>query len=181
MNSERSFYNQPIRSLQTMLRTIAMFNSAYPRLIPDGIYGPETQQAVRIFQRNQGLPVTGVANQQTWDEVVRLYDSAVTELSPAQPIEAGDPDAFPFPRGAQAARVRLAQFMLQEIADQYACVCPPEVNGSLDELMVNSLMEFQRMSGLPITGKLDKSTWQNLVLQFTLAERKNRAGNPSEK
>ena len=36
MNQERSFYNQPIRSLQTMLRTIALFSDEYQRLVPDG-------------------------------------------------------------------------------------------------------------------------------------------------
>ena len=29
MNTERQFYNQPIRSLQTMLRTIALFSDEY--------------------------------------------------------------------------------------------------------------------------------------------------------
>ena len=41
MISERRFVNQPIRSLQTMLRTIALFSDEYQRIIPDGIYRPE--------------------------------------------------------------------------------------------------------------------------------------------
>ena len=60
MNPERTFYNQPIRSLQTMLRTIALFSDAYERIVPDGIYGPETQTAISTFQRKRGLPVTGI-------------------------------------------------------------------------------------------------------------------------
>lgn len=174
MNQERAFYNQPIRSLQTMLRAIAMFSDQYQRLIPDGIYGPETQSAVSTFQRNRSLPVTGITNQQTWDELVRMYDNAVDELSPAQPIENGDDSEFPFTRGDVSTMLKIAQCMLCEIAHRHSCVCPPELTGRMDEMMVNSVMEFQRLNGLPATGKLDKTTWKNLALQFSASERMNR-------
>lgn len=170
MNQERSFYNQPIRSLQTMLRTIALFNDEYQRLIPDGIFGPETQAAVSTLQRSRGLPVTGIVNQQTWEELVRLYDQAVEALSPPQPIGHGNPDAFPFTRGDQSPMLKIAQCMLCEIAQRYSCVCPPEISGRMDEIMINSIGEFQRLCSLTVTGKLDKSTWKHLVLQFSAAE-----------
>lgn len=175
MNPERSYYNQPIRSLQTMLRTIAMFSDEYQRLVPDGIYGPETQAAVTTFQRNRGLPVTGITNQQTWEDVVRLYDSAMVELSPALPIEHGNNTAFPYTRGDEDAMLFMVQMMLRRIAGQHSCVCSPELTGRMDEIMMNSLMEFQRMSGLPATGTLDKVTWKNLALQFAGAEMANRS------
>lgn len=53
-----SFVGQPIRSLQTMLRVIAEDDPSHLRIVPDGIYGPETTAAVSTFQRNHGLPVT---------------------------------------------------------------------------------------------------------------------------
>lgn len=178
MNPEREFYNQPIRSLQTMLRTIALFSDAYARIVPDGIYGPETQAAVSTFQRKRGLPVTGITNQQTWDEIVRMYDDAVRELSPAEPIDYEIQSEFPYTRGDHSARLKMAQCMLCEIADQYSCVCSPELSGSMDEMMVNSVSEFQNLSGLPVSGKLDKITWKNLVLQFAMAEIMNNRRKP---
>ncbi len=170
MNPERTFYNQPIRSLQTMLRTIALFSDAYERIVPDGIYGPETQTAISTFQRKRGLPVTGITNQQTWDEIVRMYDEAMKALSAPQPIDYEVDSEFPFVRGDHSARLKIAQCMLCEIADRYACVCPPELSGKMDEIMINSISEFQNLSGLPMNGKLDKETWNQLVLQFAMAE-----------
>ena len=41
-----SFVGQPIRSLQTMLRVIAEDDPTHLRIVPDGIYGPETTAAV---------------------------------------------------------------------------------------------------------------------------------------
>ena len=46
MRPPESFVGQPIRSLQTMLRVIAENDPSHPTLVPDGIYGPETVDAV---------------------------------------------------------------------------------------------------------------------------------------
>lgn len=170
MIPERRFVNQPIRSLQTMLRTIALFSDEYQRIIPDGIYGPETQKAVVTFQRNRGLPATGITNQQTWEEIVKMYDEAILVLSPPRTTEYEYQEEFPFTRGNASARLKIAQCMLAQIAQRYSCICPPELSGSMDALMVNSISEFQQMNALPVSGKLDKATWKNLILQFALSE-----------
>ena len=77
MKPEASFLNQPIRSLQTMLRTLAKYDPRHETLIPDGIYGPATKSAVSKFQRIHGLPVTGVADQQTWEQIVAQDEPAL--------------------------------------------------------------------------------------------------------
>ena len=59
MNTPANYVGQPIRSLQTMLRTIAHADETLLKIVPDGIYGPNTVQAVREFQRQNALPVTG--------------------------------------------------------------------------------------------------------------------------
>ena len=43
-----SFVGQPIRSLQTMLRVIAEDDPTHLRIVPDGIYGPETAAAITV-------------------------------------------------------------------------------------------------------------------------------------
>ena len=153
-----------------MLRTIALFSDAYERIVPDGIYGPETLAAISTLQRKRGLPVTGITNQQTWDEIVRMYDEAMKALSAPQSVNYEVDSEFPFVRGDHSARLKIAQCMLCEIADRYACVCPPELSGKMDEIMINSISEFQNLSGLPMNGILDKETWNQLVLQFAMAE-----------
>ena len=39
----------------------------------DGIYGQQTANAVREFQRVFDLPVTGVVDYPTWYEISRIY------------------------------------------------------------------------------------------------------------
>ena len=52
----------PIRSLQSMLRLLQRHAGKPTTVVPDGIFGPETARAVREFQQQNGLPVTGAAD-----------------------------------------------------------------------------------------------------------------------
>lgn len=62
MNDADFYIGKPIRSLQTMLRVIAAADEAIPQVVPDGIYGPDTEAAVTAFQavpacRRQARPI----------------------------------------------------------------------------------------------------------------------------
>ena len=62
-----------IYDLQTFLRRIQR-DQGYPNPIaPDGIFGPETAAAVRDFQRQNSLPVTGTADYGTWTAIYQAY------------------------------------------------------------------------------------------------------------
>ena len=87
MRPQESFLQQPIRSLQTMLRVIAEQDGVSPTVIPDGIYGPSTFSAVSHFQRQHGLPVTGITNQDTWERIVAEYETALVFIDESQPLE----------------------------------------------------------------------------------------------
>ena len=52
MNTPLSYVGQPIRSLQTMLRTIAHVDETLLKLVPDGIYGPNTGPGIPAAERS---------------------------------------------------------------------------------------------------------------------------------
>ena len=87
MRPGESFVQQPVRSLQTMLRVIAEDDASMPTVIPDGIYGPSTMVAVTAFQRRSGIPVTGIVDEATWDRIVEAYEPALIRVGKAEPIE----------------------------------------------------------------------------------------------
>lgn len=62
-----------VRQLQNQLNRIARNYPAIPTLTADGIYGPATAEAVRIFQRIFNLPQTGVTDYATWYEISDIY------------------------------------------------------------------------------------------------------------
>ena len=168
MRPNESFVSQPVRSLQTMLRVLAEDDRTLPTVIPDGIYGQETITAVSAFQRRAGLPVTGIANQETWDAVVEAYEPALIRVDEAAPIEVIIDPGKVYRRGDSSANLYLLQAMLAFLSRYHTDIGSPEQSGVLDATTAEALAAFQLLAGLPATGELDKVTWRYLVNQFTL-------------
>ncbi len=169
MRPPESFIGQPIRSLQTMLRTIAENDPAYQSVIPDGIYGPNTQQAVQRFQRRHGLPVTGVTDQQTWEAIVARYEPALIEQGEAWPLYILLNPGQRIRKGERHPHIYLVQAMLIVISEAYNSVGRPGMTGFLDDATADALASFQQLTGLPMTGQLDKQTWKQMALHYPLA------------
>lgn len=169
MRPNESFIGQPIRSLQTMLRVIAENDPTHPTLVPDGIYGPETMQAVSVFQRKHGLNVTGVADQPTWEAIVAVYEPALVEQDEAQPLEIILNPGQVIRRGERHPHVYLVQAILAVLSDAYESIPRPGLTGLLDDATSDSLASFQALTGARMTGNLDKNTWKQLALHYPLA------------
>lgn len=168
MRPDESFVSQPIRSLQTMLRLLAEADRSLPTVVPDGIYGAATMQAVSAFQRKMGLPVTGVTDEQTWLAIVEAYEPALVIVGPAEPIEIIMDPGQVFILGEESPYILLAQSMLIFLSGDFDSIPTPNHTGILDRETARSLSGFQVLNGLPDTGQLDKITWKNLSRQFTL-------------
>ena len=169
MRPAESFLAQPIRSLQTMLRVIQEDGGHTDSIIPDGIYGSSTIQAVSAFQRQHGLPATGVTDQATWDRIVAEYTPALTRVGPAQPLQLILNANQVIRRGQRHPYLYLIQSMLTAISDAYGSVPAPQITGVLDLATAESISAFQYLSALPQTGEVDKITWKHLALQYPLA------------
>ncbi|OPJ55811.1 peptidoglycan-binding domain-containing protein [Alkalithermobacter paradoxus] len=70
----------PVRTVQTFLNRISDNFPAIPKVRVDGIYGEETAEAVRTFQRVFRLPVTGNVDFSTWYRISDIY-VAVTKIA----------------------------------------------------------------------------------------------------
>lgn len=75
---------QKVLQLQEQLNRIGRAYPVIPRIVEDGIYGPATAEAVRVFQSVFGLPETGVTDYPTWYKISEIYVavSRIAELDP---------------------------------------------------------------------------------------------------
>ena len=117
MRPGESFVEQPIRSLQTMLRIIAEDDPRLPTVVPDGIYGPTTMNSVTAFQRLYGLPVTGITDQATWERIVAVYEPALVRIDQAEPIEIIMDPGEVFRIGDSNAYIYLLQSILTQLSN----------------------------------------------------------------
>ena len=169
MRPGESFLQQPIRGLQTMLRILSERDAAHPTVVPDGIYGQTTTNAVAAFQQMHGLPTTGVTDQDTWDAIVAEYDIALIHVDEAEPVQLIlNPNEI-LHRGDDSPYIYVVQALLTVLSEVYASIPRPKSTGILDEATADSLAVFQELTGLPMTGELDKVTWKHLALHFPLA------------
>ena len=149
----------PVRELQTMLRTLAALDWTLPYLTPDGVFGETTLEAVMTFQREHGLPVTGVVDQATWNAVSAAYRRACQVLYPPRGT-----DLFPFPservEPGQATPMLLPiQAMFCALAEFLAGVRDEAPCGVLDGATADNIRWLQRRGGLSVTGCLDRETY----------------------
>lgn len=176
MRPPESFVGQPIRSLQTMLRVLSEDDPTHPSVIPDGIYGQETMQAVSHFQRRHGLPVTGVTDQTTWEAILGHYEEALIRVDEAYPVYIVLDPGQVIRKGERHPNLYLVQAILQVLSEAYESVSRPSMTGILDTVTSDSLSSFQTLSRIPMTGNLDKITWKQLALHYPLAAAKISSG-----
>lgn len=62
-----------IRQIQEQLNAIANAYPALPKISVDGVFGENTQNAVKKFQQIFGLPAAGIIDYSTWYEIQEIY------------------------------------------------------------------------------------------------------------
>ena len=153
----------PVIAIQYYLNYVASFLDTVNPITVDGIFGPETEEAVREFQQTYGLAVDGIVGRETYNKLYDVYISFVNSL----PEDLFEGQARPFPgrsltTGSSGNDVRLLQEYLDTIAAVFPEIPPVPVTGVFDEATETAVKAIQRENGLPDTGAVGAPTW-NLI------------------
>ena len=138
----------------------------------DGAFGPKTEAAVRTFQSQKGLPVTGVVNVPTW---IALGENcgAMPGPSPLPPFPPEECHCPVLRAGRRGPAVRLLQRLLQE-RGFYA----GPIDGDFNRRTERAVRQFQRQQGLPVTSVVDEATWRALGVMCCPLEPRPPEGMP---
>ncbi|MBQ7013000.1 MAG: peptidoglycan-binding protein [Oscillospiraceae bacterium] len=151
-----------IEELQTYLHRISYEDPKIPRITPDGIYGPETADAVRAFQQAYGLTDSGEANSATWEKAAEVYRTLIGTL--AETLEVFPPRSRVMVQSGDAGlAVLIIQSILRVLGEAYADLPRPEVTGLYDAPTAEAVKAFQQRSHYPVTGDVDLLTWNLLA------------------
>lgn len=153
---------QPVRSLQTMLRTISQYDNAVLPVIPDGIYSNDTVASVSSFQRRHGLPITGEVDLDTWYAVVAEHRRALVEIGPAEPVNPIFQNSqIIYPKDVNQ-HLYMIHGMLRAIGDYYPSMPRVSCNNVHDEASVAAIRWLQMRAGIEPTGNITRFTWRHL-------------------
>ena len=156
--------------VQTSLNRIGQNYPAIPKVSPvDGIFGPQTEAAVKAFQQIFSLDPDGIVGRATWYQIVRVY-VAVLKLAELQ----SDGQEFFFIQeypeflsmGDTGVLVEQLQYMLSVLSSFLPQVPDPGMSGIFDNATLNAVRGFQRYAGLPVTGSVGEATWDAIFEQF---------------
>ncbi len=156
-----------IRLIQLRLNRIGRNYPSIPKILnPDGIYGTETEAAVRAFQRAFGLTEDGIIGRGTWYAIQRIY-GGVKRLSDLQaeavPLsDVTDLFASVLAEGDTGSGVRELQYLLAFVGYFVETIPAPAVDGIFGSATRQAVEAFQREYGIPVTGIVDTVTWNRL-------------------
>ena len=154
--------NDHVRELQEYLRLLSMTDERYPLLGVDGFFGPQTTEAVKIFQAQTDSPVTGTVQRADWERIVREYKALLTVLAPPTPIAAFPSPLYVLRQGAEEPLVYIVQVMLGAIGPALSL----PVTGIYDAATAERVRTLQLAADLPATGEIDRITWDYLAALY---------------
>lgn len=160
-----------VKYLQVFLNRISRNNPAIPKIPQvDGIFDTATESAVRVFQEVFDLAVTGVVDEATWYRIIYIYTSVKRLAELDSEGVRWDEISQQFDEnvtlGSEGNVVRNLQYYLTVIGAYYEAVQPVEITGYFGEETEESLKSFQRVFGIPQTGRLDRATKNDLYRAY---------------
>ncbi len=153
-----------VRNIQVRLNRISRNYPSIPKIpLADGIFGTETDAAVREFQRVFSLTPDGVVGRGTWYSIARIYNAVkrIADVSSEGiPLE----DALnvfesSLELGDTGADVRELQYFLNFLSIFNPQIPPLTIDGIFGTDTQNAVNAFQRANDIPITGIVTPQVW----------------------
>lgn len=166
--AEHATKDQAVRNLQRYLRRLSDEEKTILPPPIDGIFDSRTAEALSEFQRLYGLPVTGRSDRLTHDLLFEEY-LRLTRLRDEQV----NPDFFPSAPpgyvttpGERNSFIVILQWLINELGVVYDALPSLALSGMMDAATSEALRIYQKIQGIPPTGQLDRSLWNQLARDY---------------
>ncbi len=166
---------EEIRQIQTMLRELSFFDDSIERIIPDGIYGEQTQEAVRSFQRANNLYVTGEVDNDTWDKIVEAYENNYRDNQRQVSVVIIDELDVPIEVGSASSSLYVIQAMILALSDYFDNIDAIDITGVFDAPTQTEVEKIQIISGLTPNSLIDRAFINALAELYNTYITVNRA------
>lgn len=157
-----------IMELQQKLRDISKVQTDVVSVIPDGIFGDETEVSVKSFQRKSSLTETGKVDFDLWEKISAEQRKALFELSDPVQVIAIKREDLPLVFGQVSKKVHMLNMMLNHLSERYSNFGNV---GHGDEFTRDTEREVRSWQGVinhEVTGEVDKLTWNALAEHYLL-------------
>ena len=161
MTSQNDRYTKnEILDLQNMLYTVSRYQNGVPDVIPDGIFGHRTSQAISKFQQSAQISPSGIADRETWAALSKKYNEILNKKREATAIKFFRNDVK---KGEKNDSVMFVQMFFNNLSNDSLAFEKGDISGVLDDKTHRNLQKFQKISNLDPHGEIDRETWEMIA------------------
>ena len=153
----------PTEVVQYYLSLISYFDPTLPAVYITGTYDENTENAVRLFQKANGLNADGIVGRDTWNALTAAYEQTVRSLPPEY-LDVAD-DIYPgrfLSAGQNGREVLNLQRLINRAAKNYSYIPTVAEDGEFGPATEAAVRKVQENSGLPVSGVAGPLTWYTL-------------------
>ena len=166
-----------VNNVQYLLAYLSQFFDTIPSVDIDGIYGSDTANAVRSFQRTFDLPITGAVDYPTWDVMYRTYLGFIQTI----PFKYVEGNILPYPGiplrlGSESETVRLLQEYINYIANIIPEIPSVSPTGYFGTQTQGAVIALQNFLGIEPSGTVAAFTWNGITDLYSDLYNGNRLG-----
>lgn len=160
----RLMADNPVLEIQLYLNDIAQVHPEIPTVYPTGVYDERTRNSIIEFQRFFSLPATGVVNLETWNKMLVEHNKCLHCINVPSSVACFPNNLLEFKLGDQHNCVYMIQIILNNFRSRYVNYVEVPITGIFDEKTEEAIRQFQQLSDLPVTGVVNRETWNILNL-----------------
>ena len=152
-----------VQEIQFYLSRISFFNPSVQSPKLDGIFGRESQNAVKSFQNYYSLPETGFVNEITWNRIVEVYNGTSDNTDEPGYIQ----EFMKYPgtvikKGVSGGSVLYMQRLLNVINDIFIPINTLDEDGKFGSATEKAVNKFCTLFGYPADGQINEETWNKI-------------------
>lgn len=147
----RPLADPAVEKVQAILKELNFYSGPV-----DGLRGPNTQQAVRVYQQRMGLHVSGEITTELLERLGATDTTGgIAPIPTPRNAAASEPGGAPAKASELVAKIQggLREFGNKDI----------EVDGMMGARTRAAIKEFQALFGLPETGEADAAVYEKMV------------------
>ena len=154
-------FGESVRAFQYYLAVVSAYYERVPRIEINGEFDAATAEALRAFQRLYGLPVTGIEDRRTWNDLYAAYAGILASEPDTECVRLYPNEVLRM--GVTGENVRTLQQYLTAISRVDPAVQPVSDTGYFGPLTRASVQAFQREYGLTANGTVGAVTWDAIA------------------
>ena len=168
MSSNKNNWNlakqsDAVSEIQHYLRNISCDHPEIPQIFDTGVYDSKTREAITAFQKMAGIPVTGKVDLNTWNSLVKENNIHVLAKEMPLKVPCCSYDFIDVKNGYEGDLVYVIKIILNNFNKRYTNYNKLEISNKYNTETEEAIKLFQKNSMLPVTGTVDKTTWNTLV------------------